>query len=94
MMRFNSHVGPVRTQMTSTQKIPNDNMNTQNIANLQVCYLDKRESKGINVDKILSHVSSMEESKSKPFIVNACSLDERESKSIHVSINTNEVNMQ
>ena len=41
MMRLNLRVGPVRTQMTNTQKINISDMNTQNIPNSRVCSLDE-----------------------------------------------------
>ena len=53
MTILNPHVGPLKTQMTITQNIPN----------LQVCSLDERKSKGINADKRLLHICSIDESK-------------------------------
>ena len=41
MMRLNLRVGPVRMQMTNTQKINISDMNTQNIPNSRVCSLDE-----------------------------------------------------
>ena len=41
MMRFNFHVGSVRTKTTNTQNMNNYEMITQNIPNLHVCSLDK-----------------------------------------------------
>ena len=74
-MRFNVRISPVRTQMTNTQKMNNYEMSTQNIPNSQVYYLEKKESKGINTNKILSRVCSTDESESKRVIINACSSD-------------------
>ena len=81
MMRFNFHVVPVITPMTSTQNIPNS----------KVCSSDKSKPKGINADKSLSYVCSMDESELKTFIVNACSSDESKLKRVHIIVNTNEV---
>ena len=75
-MRLNSHVGPVRTQMTKTKKMNVSDMNAQKITNLYVCYLDESKSKNINADETLSHVCSMDNSESGSFIVNALSTDE------------------
>ena len=47
--------------------------------------MEENESKGINMEKILSHVCSTEES------ANACSSNKSKSKSVHIIINTNEV---
>ena len=55
MMIFNSHVGPVRMIMTSTQNIPNS----------QVYSSDESESKSINADKSLSHICYKDEIKPK-----------------------------
>ena len=60
IMRLNLHVGPVRTQMTNTQKMNIYEMNKQNIPNLYVCSLDESKPKRINTDETLSHVCSME----------------------------------
>ena len=79
-MIFNSHAGPIRTQMNITQKIPNS----------QVCYLDEIKQKGINPDESLSYVCYTDKSESKIVIVNTCSSDERESKTVHISINKKE----
>ena len=101
MMRFNSHVGPVRTQMTSKQKmnnsemsaknILNDAISTQNIPNSHVFSMNVSKSKGINASESLSHVCSMGESNSKRVITNTCSSDKSESKIVNKSINTSEV---
>ena len=45
----------------------------------------------MNIDETLSHVCSMDESKSESAIINACSLDESESKRVYISVNTSEV---
>ena len=63
-MRLNSHVVPVRMQMTNTQNMNIYEMNTQKIPNSHVCYLDKNESKRINMDEKLSQVCSTEASES------------------------------
>ena len=76
-MIFNMRIGPVRMQMTNTQKMNNTEMSMQKIPNLHVCYLDEIKSKGINVNESLSHVCSMDERKSERVIVNACSSGER-----------------
>ena len=41
IMRLNMKVGPVRTQMTNTQKMNNSEMSTKNIPNLHVCSTEK-----------------------------------------------------
>ena len=43
MMRFNSHVGPVRTQITSTQNIPNDDISMLNIPKSVLCTRDNQK---------------------------------------------------
>ena len=91
MMRLNSHIGPVRTQMTNTQNMNISDMNMQNIPNLRVCYLYEIESKSINADETLLHVYSTDESESKSIIKNSCSLDKRESKIVRINANTSEV---
>ena len=47
-MRLESHVGPVRTQMTNTQKMNKYEMSTQKNPNSHVYYFDKSKSKSIN----------------------------------------------
>ena len=42
-MRLNSHVGPLITQMTNTQKMKISEMSTQEIPNLHVCSSDESE---------------------------------------------------
>ena len=91
MMRSNMSVGPVRTQMTNTQKMNNYESSTQKMNNYRVYYLGDIKTKGINSDKILSHVCSTGDIKSKIVIVNACSSDKSESKIFHISINTSKV---
>ena len=59
-MIFNILVGPVRTQMTNTEKTNKSEMSTQNIPNLHVCSLDDSESKRINADKSDWYVYSTE----------------------------------
>ena len=56
MMKLNSHVDPVRMQMTITQKINISEMNIQKIPNSHVCSSDESESKGIIADKNLLQV--------------------------------------
>ena len=77
MMIFNMRDGPVRTQITSTQKTNNYEMSKQNIPNLQVFPLEKIKSKVINAGESLSYVCSTDEIKSKRVHV-----DESESKNI------------
>ena len=84
-------VGPVRTQMTNTQKMNIYETNTQNIPNLHVCSSEESELKRINADKTLSHVCSTDKSESRSIIVNACSTDKSKSKRVHISVNTSEV---
>ena len=91
MIRLNSHVGPVRTQMNNTQKMNHSEMSTQNIPNLRVCYMEEIKLKIIKVDKSELCVYSMDKSESKRVIVNACSSEKIESKSVHISVNTSEV---
>ena len=79
-MGFNMCVGPVRMQMTNTQKINNSETSTKNIPNLHVCYLDKGESKSINGDKSEAHGCYTGERESKRVIINACYSEESESK--------------
>ena len=43
MVRLNFPVGPVRTQMTNTQKMNNSEISTQNITNYRVCSSDESE---------------------------------------------------
>ena len=43
MMRLNSHVSPVITQMTNTEKMNISEMNTQNIPNSHFCSLGESE---------------------------------------------------
>ena len=56
----------------------NFKMSRQNITNLQLCSLYEIKSKGINENKILSHVCYREKSKSGIIIDNVCSLDKSE----------------
>ena len=79
MMRLNSHVDSIRTQLTSTQHIPNS----------QVCSLDEIKSKGIIADKNLLKVCSADDNELKRVITDECCLDDSESKIVHISINTN-----
>ena len=78
IIRFNICVSPVRTQMTNTQKMNNDEISTQNIPNLHVCYLEKVKSKRINAENSESHDCYMDKNKYKRLIANACSLDKSE----------------
>ena len=41
MMRLNLYFGPVRTQITNTQKMNISEMNTQKISNFHVCSSDE-----------------------------------------------------
>ena len=66
---LNSHIYPVRTEMTATKNIPI----------LHVCYTSNSESKEFLVDKNLSHICSMEKYESKAIIVDECSTEEDES---------------
>ena len=43
MMRLNLHIGPIRTQMTSTQKMNNSEMSTKNNPNSHVYSLDENK---------------------------------------------------
>ena len=75
---FNSHVDPVKTEMTGTQQIPI----------LQVCDSDESKSKGIITDKNLSQVCSTDKSESEIVIINESSTDDSESEIVQKSINT------
>ena len=77
--------------MTGTQNIPNDDMSTKKIPNLNVYYMDVSKSKSINADESEFNICFMDDRKSKIVIVNACSLEEIESKIVHISINTNDI---
>ena len=91
MMRFNIRLGPVRTQITNTQKMNDSEMNTKNIRNLHVCSSYKSKLNMTKEDKRLLRVCSADKKKPKRVIDNACYLDGRESKTVHISINTSEV---
>ena len=94
MMRsdtFNSHVEPVRTQMTYMQKMNISEMNTQNIPNLYVCSFYKSESKGIIADENLLQVCYTYNIESEIVIVIESSTEESEPKSVRKSFNTNKV---
>ena len=69
----NRHIGPLRPQMTNTQKKKNSEMSTQKMNNLNVFSWDKTKSKRINVDESESHVCSRDKNKSNGFIVQAFS---------------------
>ena len=45
MMRSNFCIGPVRTQITNTQRMNNSEMSTQKMNNSHVCSLDENEPK-------------------------------------------------
>ena len=75
---FNSHVDPVRTELTVIKHIPI----------LHVCDLEKSESKGILADENLLQVCSADKSKSKSVNADESSTKESESESVHKSINT------
>ena len=49
LVRLNSHVGPVITQMTNTKKMNNFDMITQKTHNLHVCSTDNSKYKMIKV---------------------------------------------
>ena len=72
MIRFNFHVGPVRTQMTKTQRMNNSDMSKKNIPNLRIYYMGKSESKRIKGNESKSRIHSTDKSESKMFVVNAC----------------------
>ena len=61
MMRINSHIGPVRMQMTKTQKMNISDMNIQKIPNFCVCSLYDIESESINADETLLRVYSTDD---------------------------------
>ena len=63
MMIHNSHIGPVRTQMTNTQKMNKSEISTKNTHNSHVCSSDEIKSKMINVVKTLFHVCYTDKSK-------------------------------
>ena len=91
MIRFNIRVGPVRTQMTSTERMNNYEISTQNIHRSCVYSLEERESKGINTDKSLLNFCSIQEIESNRVIFKSYSLDETKSKNIRITINTSGV---
>ena len=91
MMKLNSHVVPVRTQTTNTQKMNNVEISTQKTPNFRICSTEESESKRIKVYERESHICATEDRKSKRVIVYACYLDKSESKSVHKSVNTSEV---
>ena len=62
-IRSNSHIFPVRTQTTNTQKMNIYEMSMQNIPNLDLFSSDNSESKRINAEDNLLLVCSMEERK-------------------------------
>ena len=90
-MRLNLYIGPVRTQMTNTQKMNIYEMNTQNIPNSHVFSLEDNKSKNFHADETLLSVFSTDKSESYRAIVNACSTDKSESKRVHRSINMSKV---
>ena len=72
MMRadaLNSHVYPIRTEMTVTKQIPTSH----------VCYKDESELKEFLVDKTLSQISSTYEDESKGISVDKFSTEEDKS---------------
>ena len=81
---FNSHVDPVRTEMTGTQNIPI----------LRVCDLDEIISKDIIADENLSQICSMDESESESVISDESYMEEIKSESVHKIINKIRKNMQ
>ena len=76
---FNSHIEPVRTKITGTQKIPISH----------VCDSNDSESKRIIVDENLLKVCSTDEKESESVIIDEGSMEKSESESVHNSINTN-----
>ena len=78
MIRLNSHVGPVRTQISNAQKMNHSEMSTQNIPNEYVYSLYDSGKKSRYADESESHVCSTNEKESKMVIVNPCSSDESE----------------
>ena len=90
-MIINFHIGPVRTQMTNTQKMNSSEMSTQKMNILHVCSTDKSKSKSIKSFESKSHVCYTYKSEPKRVIFNACIFDKIESKSFHISVNASEV---
>ena len=78
MMKLNLRVGPVRMQITNSQKINISEMNTQKIPNSHVCSLDEIKSKRINANETVWHVCSMDNRESNSVVVNTFSMDESE----------------
>ena len=68
---LNSHIDPVKTEMTGTQQIPIS----------QICSIDKIESKDILADEILSQVYSTDEGKSESVIFDESTTEESKSRS-------------
>ena len=73
---LNSHVYPVRTEITATKQIPTSH----------VCYTDENELKEFLVDEILSQICSTDEDKSTGIIANKCSTEESESECVQRNI--------
>ena len=82
MMRLNLRVGPVRTQMTNTQKKKNYEMSAQKITNLRVCSQDEIISK-----RVIINVCSLDESDSKSIhkSVNTIEVKDATNESVHTS---------
>ena len=66
---LNSHVYPVREEMTATKHIPTS----------QVCSTDESELKNFLADKTLSQIYSTDKEESKGIILNKCSTEEDKS---------------
>ena len=80
MMRadaLNSHIYPIRTEMTATKQIPI----------LHVCYTDESEIEEFLVDKTISQICSTYKDKSKGIVVGEHSKEEDESECVHKNIN-------
>ena len=58
-------VGPVRTQITNTEKMNNSEMSMQNIHKFYVCSSDEKESKRNNADESKLHVYSTDKKSQK-----------------------------
>ena len=58
MMKLNSHIDPVRTQITNTQNMKNSDISMKNNPNLHVCSTYKSKSKIIKADYSELHILS------------------------------------
>ena len=74
---LNSHVYPVRMEMTATKQIPTSNG----------CSTDESKLNEFLADKTLFHICSADKDESKRIIVDKCPMEEDESECVHKNIN-------